>query len=149
LLIVSHLCLATSFVLAFAYVRLRFPDPSRAGLPGFVVLALGLFPPTMFFRMAYTESLLLLFILLVFYGMVRCWPLWVIALLAGTASSVRAVGVALAPAFALHLWQRSPRMASFIGRATVLGPLACWGIIAYMLYQSSPSETLLSFTIRK
>lgn len=135
LLIVSHLCLAAAFVVAFAYVRLRFPDPSDAVLPGFVLLSLGLFPPGCFFRMAYTESPFLLLMILVFYGMERQWPLLLIALLAGAASSVRAVGLALVPAFALHLWHRSPRLASFAVRGTVLGPLACWGILAYMLYQ--------------
>jgi hypothetical protein len=137
LLVVSHLCLAATFVLAAAYVRLRFPGPSHAELPGFVLLALGLFPPTCFFRMAYTESLFLLLTVLGLYGMERRWPLAVIALLVGAASAVRAVGVALAPAFVVHLWQRSPRPTAFAGRAAVLGPVACWGIVAYMVYQQA------------
>ncbi len=135
LLIVSHLCLAATFVMAAAHVRLRFPGPSHAELPGFVLLALGLFPPTCFFRMAYTESLFLLLTVLVFYGMERHWPLLAIALLAGAASSVRAVGLALVPAFALYVWQRVPRPRSFAGRAAVLVPVACWGMLAYMTYQ--------------
>ncbi len=135
LLIVSHLCLAAAFILAFAYVRLRFPEPSHAELPGWVVLVLGVFPPGIFFRMAYTESLFLLLTILMLYGMERRWSLLVIALLAGAASSVRAVGLAMVPAFFLHLWQRSPRWGSFATRGTLLGPLACWGILAYMLYQ--------------
>jgi hypothetical protein len=135
LLIVSHVCLAATFVLAYAYVRVRFPGPTHAQLPGFVLLALGLFPPGFFLRMAYTESLFLLLTVLAFYGMERRWPLWAIALLAGAASSVRAVGVALAPAFALHLWRRSPSLKTFATRGALLGPLACWGILAYMLYQ--------------
>jgi hypothetical protein len=53
LLIVAHLCLAATFVLAGAYVRLRYPDAPPA-LADFVLLALGLFPPTLFFRMAYS-----------------------------------------------------------------------------------------------
>jgi hypothetical protein len=135
LLIVSHLSLAATFVLAAAYVRLRFPGPSHAALPGFVLLALGLFPPGCFFRMVYTESLFVLLTILVLYGMERRWPLLVIALLAGASSSVRAVGLALVPALAFHLRQRSPRWTSFAVRGAVLGPLACWGILAYVLYQ--------------
>jgi hypothetical protein len=146
LLVVSHICLVVTFVLAGAYSRLRFPAPDHAAIPGFVLLALGLFPPSCFFRMAYTESPFLLLTVLVFYGMERRWPLGMIAVLVGAASSVRAVGVALAPAFAVHLWQRSPRMASFVWRIAVLGPPTCWGILVYMLYQQAAfGDPLLFF----
>ena len=134
LLLVSHSALIGVFVLAVAYVRRRYPVSPSDTLPGFVLLALGLTPATFFFRMAYTESLFVLLLVLALYGMERRWPLLLIAVIVGGASGVRAVGVALVPGFLLHIWERAPqRWVAF--QAALLTPLACWGIAAYMLFQ--------------
>jgi hypothetical protein len=123
LLIVSNVFLAAAFVVLHRWVRLRYaphtlgPDPSPpTPFPGgereerlaeWVLLAFAIFPTTFFFRMAYTESLFFLLAVLVLLGMQQRWPLLVIALIAGLATATRPVGVALVPAFALYLWQRS------------------------------------------
>jgi hypothetical protein len=134
LLLVSHLCLATAFVLLAVYLRERFSN-AREPLAEFTLLALALFPTTVFFRMAYTESLFLCLLVLFLYALERRWPLAVIALIVGTATASRATGVGLLPPFALHVWQRSSSARQGAGRLLWLVPLACWGIAGWMLYQ--------------
>jgi hypothetical protein len=62
--------------------------------------------------------------------------LTVLALLAGLGTAVRPVGVALTAAFLWHVL-RQPKLSTRakVGRALVLAPLACWGLLAYMEYQ--------------
>jgi hypothetical protein len=133
LLLIAHLSLAVAFALAAAYLRQRLPEAPEA-LTDCVLLSLGLFPPTLFFRMAYTESLFVLLMILFLYGMARQWPLLVLALLVGLATGTRVVGLAFLPPFLLHVWRRSPSLRSRLGRLTLCTPLSCWGIVAFMLY---------------
>jgi hypothetical protein len=133
LLIISHLSLLGAFVLMALYLRARQPE-AATGLTDVTLLALGLWPSTLFFRMTYTESLLLVSALLAMYGMQRRWPLVWIALIVGFATGVRPVGVALTAVFGLYLWQESRTISRFLGRAFILLPLASWGLAAYMVY---------------
>ncbi len=105
LLLVSLGALVGVFSLLSAYVHRRFPG-ADLGLAEFTLLAIGLFPTTFYLRMAYTESVFLLVILLVLYGMERDWPLPVVASVVGLATAARTVGVALIPVLALYVWQR-------------------------------------------
>jgi len=77
-----------------------------------ILLCFLLWPMGLFMRVAYTESLFVLWVLLTFCGFVQRWPLIVVALLAGAATATRSVGVVL------------------------LLPLATWGLIAFLVYQS-------------
>jgi hypothetical protein len=105
LLLVSHGALLATFCLLAAYVRQRAPA-AEDDLPGWTLLAFGLFPTTFFFRMAYTESLFVMLVLVVLLGMERGWrPVW-IGVVIGLTTACRSVGVALVPVFALYLWQR-------------------------------------------
>lgn len=133
LLVVSHICLAASFALFATYARLRGggTDPHLTYLS---LLAFGLFPTTVFWQMAYSESLFVLCCLLVFYGMERRWPLLLLALLVGLSTATRPVGVALLPPFIFHLWGRSRGGGQFFTRLGCYLLPACWGILAYMLY---------------
>ena len=83
-----------------------FPT-APTGLPMFVLLALGLFPPTLFMRMAYSESLFLFLTVLAMYGMERNWRLWGIAAVVGLATATRFTGVALLLPLAMHVWPGS------------------------------------------
>lgn len=134
LLTVSHLFLAATFVLMFAYIRQRFTSASPR-LGELALLAFGLFPTTFFFRMAYTESLFVFLALLVFIGMERRWGLLEIAILIGLATASRSVAVALIPCLIIHVREQSPSTRVFLGRLCYLVPIACWGICAYMVYQ--------------
>lgn len=105
LLLVSHGALVAAFVVFGAYVQQRFPGADW-DLVAWTLLALGLFPTTFYYRMAYTESTFLLLTLLAMYGSERGWrPVW-IALVIGLATATRTVGVGLVPVFALYLWRQ-------------------------------------------
>ena len=144
LLVVSNGCLLALFCVTARYLALRHPEasPEQAG---YVLLAIGLVPTTFFFRMAYSESLFLLLTALVLYAMARGWPLLVIAGLVGAATATRPVGVGLIPALMLHVWHRSPSRRSFGVRATGLTPIACWGIVSYMIFQYLRCDDALAF----
>jgi hypothetical protein len=134
LLLVSHLSLAGSFIVLAGYVRHRFPS-GPPHLAAYVLLALGLMPTGFFFRLAYTESLFLLLTVLTLYGLERRWPLVLVALIIGLATATRAPGVCLLGPLLLHVWRQSASVLGFLARMAWLGPLACWGLAAYMSYQ--------------
>jgi hypothetical protein len=128
LLVVSQVCLQVTFALLSCYAARR---PEGAG---YVLLSLGLAPPSFFFRMAYAESLFLLLTVLLLLGMQRRWPLPALAAIVGLATATRPVGVALLPALAYHVWVRDPRPRACAMRLAVLLPVALWGLAAYMAY---------------
>jgi hypothetical protein len=106
---VSNLSLLAAFGLMGLYLRNRSTngglgqsDPvedanSRQSLDAatFALLAMGVFPTAVFFRMAYSESMFLCVCILCMLGIRRGWPLPGISLLVGLATAVRPVGVAL------------------------------------------------------
>lgn len=132
LLLVAHVSLAAAFVGLAAYLQRRFPEMPR--LTSYVLVVFGLWPTTMFFRMAYSESLFFLCTILTLYGIERKWPLILIALIVGFATATRSVGVCLLVPLAWHAWQRSSGRWDAI-RTLCLVPVACWGITAFMVYQ--------------
>jgi hypothetical protein len=134
LLAVSNWCLATAFVLLHRYARLSRPA-AASSFSGYALAAFGLFPTTLFFRMAYSESLFLCVMLVALIGMVRRWPFWIVATVIGLATACRPVGIALLPPFALDLWRRSDTVAHFLTRTVIYSTLACWGLIGYVAYQ--------------
>jgi hypothetical protein len=134
MLVVTHLSLVGSFILFASYVRLRFPNESRE-LSGCVLLGFGLFPTTYYFRMAYTESTFLFLALLAMVGIQRKWPPVWIALIAGLSTAARSLGVGLALPLALYLWRQAPNKRSFLFRATLIMPIAGWGLASFMFYQ--------------
>lgn len=144
LLIVAHAALAGIFILMLAYVEARFPSGPH-NLAQFTVLALGLFPTSCFFRMAYTESLFIFLALLALYGIERRWPLPVLGVIVGLATATRFTGLALIAPLALHIWHRYGTSWRFFGTSLVLFPLACWGILAFMLYQYMEFEEPIAF----
>jgi hypothetical protein len=134
LLIVSHACLAAAFVLMASYVKQK-SDAQPAGLTTYVLLSLGLMPATLFFRMTYSESLFVLLSILALWAMARRWPLPVIALIVGLATAARPVGVGLLAPFLLYCWHRAATRRAFVFETAFLLPIACCGIVGYMLYQ--------------
>lgn len=149
LLLVSQGALVATFALLAAYVRQR-AAAAEDELPGWTLLAFGLFPTTFFFRMAYTESLFMMLMLIALLGMERGWrPVW-IALVIGAATGTRSVAVALVPVFAMYLWRRMRseeagqenglgglacrQWLAWSARVSVLLPACCWGLLAYMAF---------------
>ncbi|MEX2119602.1 MAG: hypothetical protein WD847_08405 [Pirellulales bacterium] len=133
LILVSHAALAAAFVAMFTYVRRR--SPGEPELAEWAVVAMGLLPTTVFFRMAYSESLFVLVTIFFLMGVQRRWPAVIVVLIVGLATATRPVGLGLLPPFLLFVWQGSQTPRRFFLRAAWLTPLACWGITAYMAYQ--------------
>jgi hypothetical protein len=146
-LLVTHSALAGAFVLLARYVRARWPE-ATAQQRGLVLALFGLWPLGLFFRMPYTESLFVCSSLAVLYGMVRGWPLTVLALLTGFVTAVRPVGVALTAAFVWYvLAQPESRLRAKAIRILLLAPLTCWGLLAYMAYQWLAFDTPWAFAL--
>jgi hypothetical protein len=119
-LLLSQGFLAATYLLLLAYVRQRFPD-AAAKLPVYVLLALGLFPPTFFMRMAYPESMFVFLTLLAMYGMTRNWRLAWIAAIVGLATATRLVGVALLLPLSGYAWYSSGQGSAACGTFVVTG----------------------------
>jgi hypothetical protein len=133
LLLVSHVCLATAFVLASTYLRdSRFTvKPTASSL---TLLALGLMPATLFFRITYSESTFLLVNLVFLLGIQRRWQVFVVAAIAGLATSARPAGIGLLVPLLLYVWYGSPSRAAFLVRAPLAAVLGCWGLLAYATF---------------
>lgn len=153
LLIVSHAFLVGAFVLFAAYLEATRGRATN-GFGSYTLLAFGLFPTTLYFRMTYTESMLVFLAILAMYGMERGWhPGWT-ALAIGLATATRPVGVALLAPFGFDLWRRvkagaanNSALAHMRGGwwAAPVMALACWGILAYMAYQNWKFDEPLAF----
>jgi len=144
LALVAHLSLAVAFVVLAAYTWERYGDrPPRVG--SWTVLVFGLWPTSFFFRMAYSESLFLLTSVLALYGMQRRWPLLALAGIIGLATATRPVGVALLPPLFLHICQRSSTWGGAGWRCLLWLPLACWGLLAYLVYLYAAFDDPLAF----
>lgn len=154
LLIVAHAFLIGCLVLLHRYVvdsrcTHRADDqapPSQ--LSALTLIAFSFWPTTFFFRMTYSESLFVFLAILALYGMHRGWPLWSIALVCGLASATRPAGVALLLPFGLHVWNqrlRSRRNFRNLLGGAMLCAVACWGLLAYMLYQQFVFGDALAF----
>jgi hypothetical protein len=167
LLIVSQMFLFGCFVLLHAYaaqrpdtVSLRShlaatslrpegeEDEHRAQLAAHTLIAFAFWPTTFFFRMTYSESVFVFLCLLSLYGMRRGWSLLAIAVVCGLATAARPVGVALLLPFTLRLWNERLRD-RFNFRSLALAfavcAVACWGLLAYMLYQQLAFGDAMAF----
>lgn len=144
LLIVANLSLAASFILAAHYFAITRPDSSRR-LSGYSLLAMGLFPPTFFFRMAYSEGLFLLILFAVLLLLHDGKRLLFAAALIGLATATRALGIALIPALIIVAYKNRRTDLSFARSLAILLPLSCWGLFAYMAYLQIRFHNPLAF----
>lgn len=144
LLLVSNVSFLAALLMLGLYAQARYPHEPRDSRD-FVLLAAALYPAGCFFRLTYSESTCLLLLILAMYSMLRRWPLWACAALAGLATASRPVAIALAPAFAIHLWRcgcvgddcdRARRTASLCRRSVLYVPLATWGLAAFFAFQA-------------
>jgi hypothetical protein len=134
LVIVANGCFALALIVFWAYLRGRGIG-TQSTVSHYVVIAIGTWPVTMFFRMAYSESLFLLVAIVAFYGMQRQWPKLIVAFLIGFGTAVRPVGIAMCPVLIWWIW--TERRASGI---TALQTICCllisvWGVFQFALYQ--------------
>lgn len=134
LLVVSNASLFFALIILARYVRARFPLAPQA-LADWTLLAMGLFPTGCFFRMCYTESTFLLLAIGAMYGIERRWPIPALVFLVGLETATRATGVALLAPLGVYIWQSQPTCAARAWRLALWLPLACWGLIAFMVFQ--------------
>jgi len=146
LLLTSNAYLLGAFILLALYARQRFGNVA-ANATSYTMLAFGLFPTTFFFRLNYSESSFLFFAILAMLAIEREWPTVVAAFIVGVATATRPVGVALVSVFFMSVWQRSVGWRQFTFRSLFLLPLALWGLIAYMAYQSWAFGQPLAFAL--
>lgn len=104
LLLIAHLFLAGSFILLGKYAVERSPETPGVVTP--VLLSFGLIPTSFYFRMAYTESIFLFLSVLVLYGISRKWAVILLALLVGTSTAVKALGICLALPLLMEIYSR-------------------------------------------
>lgn len=134
-------CLTALIALAF-YLRLRDRDARSELLTqrhrlalNYAVVLMVLLPTSLFFRMAYAESLFVLLAILCLLAIEVRARFIVIILLAGLASATRPVGIALVLPVMVAAWNRHhkgwPRYAAALG----YGLVSCWGLALYILYQ--------------
>jgi hypothetical protein len=134
MLLVSNAALLGTFVLLADWLGLRRPMAQDERT---IVLALfGLWPVGLFFRMPYAESLLLCCTAAMLNGLARGWPDSVVALVAGLATGVRPVGIALTAAFVWHVLMRPKGdTKEKLLRSLLMTPIAAWGLLAFVSYQ--------------
>ncbi len=144
LVAISNASLLLSFVLLSAYVRseLGLTDSQDIAI---ILLLFGLWPTTVFFRMAYSESLFVMLSLLVLYGGQQKWPLIVIAAIAGLASATRSVGVVLLPVVWLCAWKREGTPLRRTIQLFAVTPVAVFGLLGFMAYQWMRFDDPLAF----
>ena len=164
LLFVSNVCLLASFGLMAVYLRPEvrgrlLTAPGGASAAGgdavagpfsrktlvYTLLAMGVWPTAYFFRVGYGESLLLFLSIATVVIIARGGPLWNAAVLAGLATAVRPSGLALLLPLGWEIWRDSDTSREAAKRMAILLPIACWGILAFMLYQWSKFGDPLAF----
>ncbi len=118
------------------YIAERHPDAERE-LGALTVLALAFFPAGVFYRIAYSESLFLLLLIHFLLAVHRQRPLVQIGFLCGCATAIRPVGVGLLLPFAWCIWKRVRTGRQFAMTAVWLVPVGTWGLLAFMIYQST------------
>jgi hypothetical protein len=136
LVVVSNLSLFAALAFLSAFLRSRYPDQSL-GLRATALALVAFNPAGLYFRTAYSEGLFLATITLFMLSLARRWPIVVVAVIAGAATGVRAVGVACTAAVLLQVLLDRDR--GSLGRRLLLciglAPVACWGLLAFMAHQ--------------
>jgi hypothetical protein len=146
LVLAAHGYLLGAFVLLGLYAFQRYGE-ATTNIATYALLAFGLFPPTFFFRMNYSEPSFLFFGILAMLAMEQQWSPVATAFVVGLATATRPVGVALVPVFCMYLWQRSVGWREFAFRSVLLLPLSLWGLIGYMCYQYAAFGQPLAFAL--
>jgi hypothetical protein len=142
LALVSNLSALAAFCLLALYARARYQDPE---ITLYALISLGLIPTSFFLRMAYSESMFLLAVVLVLVAVGRRWPLLVVAGLIGLTTAVRPVGIALIPPFFVEVWRRRRETRHLAMTLLASLPLCCWGALAFTFYQSYEFDDPLAF----
>lgn len=145
--VTAHTALFLALTALAAYLVHRHTDVSQPNLIAggghrwmreprlAAVLCLAFFPTTFFLRLAYSESLFLLLMLLAFIGFERRWSVITVAWFVGLLTMARPVGMALVPPFCCYAYHRLQGKRWRVAVVASLIPLATWGLLSYMIFQ--------------
>jgi hypothetical protein len=138
LLIVPQICLVGCFVAMAVYLRKRIPESQSTQI--YALACLGAIPTSCFFRVAYSEAMLVFLLAIVLVAIECKWRFFVIAFFAGLASGTRPVGVAVILPCTLLLWRRARQLTSYSrptqAMITLSGAVvACWGLLGFVVFQ--------------
>jgi hypothetical protein len=120
-------------------------QPRSGAVVEWTLLAFAFFPPTLFFRMTYTESLFVLCLVAAMYAMECGWSVLSVASIVGLATGTRLVGAALLAPLALYAWGHFRQ-----GRVRIVALMAapfvgCWGMLAFMVLLQNQFGDPLAF----
>lgn len=160
LVAISHVFFLLSLILLGKYLAIRnrpdgdgrntgrFEDVEGGHSPwkGCALTALSLWPTTLFFRMAYTESLFLWFAILSLYAMGRRWPPMLIAAIVGVATASRPVAISLLVPFVLHILRRDRPLKIRIASLSGLLLVASSGILIFFIFIYEQFNDLTAFS---
>jgi hypothetical protein len=143
-LLVAHLFLAGAFVLLSAYLEIG-PGDDCPRIQ--TLLAFGLFPAGFFLRMSQSEAMFVFLSILALYAIAKHWPLFLISIIIGAATATRPVGIALLVPLAIFLYREGDfrKKGKWVARASIALPVACSGLIAFMLYLQVLFESPIAF----
>lgn len=135
LVLVANLCFAATLWFLTQYVNLVKAQGGPIDLtPDATVLTMAFFPTSFYFRMAYSESLFALEVILVMYGARSNWRPWCIAGVVGFATATRPTGVALLAPLLWHLWEQAKTWKTFLWTSLYTLPIGCCGLVIYAVF---------------
>ena len=135
LALISNACFLASALLLSKYAGLNtLSTQSRNSQSHCATACLCAWPGGLFFRLAYSESLLLLLLLVAMYGIKARWPIVAIAVIIGVATSCRLVALAAVPALVLHICNIKDTTFSALVTLSYALPLSVFGICGFALY---------------
>src|SRR4051794_28540347 len=133
LVLTSHVCFLAALVLLGAYTERRYGAEAPAARAR-AVIALGFLPTSVFFHLAYTESLFLLLVLGQLMLIERGAHPLLVALAACLGVVARPVGVAMVLPLALYAWRFGGGGERSAGWVCITVPLALLGLAGFMAY---------------
>jgi hypothetical protein len=143
-IILSHGFLIAALVVLARYVQDHQSIERSANVVS-VLLVCVLFPTGCFWRMAYGDSLFLFLSVVSLHAIQRCWSPTAVALIVGLATASRPQAIALLVPFAIYVWSREGSVRRAVAQFAVALPLACWGLLAYMVFLFCAFGTPLAF----
>jgi hypothetical protein len=138
---VSNAALFFSSLMFYLYASCRTQTaPSLRGIAAFLF-----FPTTFFFRMPFSESVFVSLCLLFMLGTVLRWHPMTVAVIAGLATLVRPVGVAMSLPLCLYVLDRTQQSRWRLAQVSIALLIANAGLLGFMCYQAVTLGNPLAF----
>jgi hypothetical protein len=126
----SAICRLGALILFAVYLRGRSPVKQRSS-EVWTLLVVGLFPTTLFWHVAYSESLFLLLSIATLVAIQRQWHPVLVGVIVGLATGTRPVGVALIPLLVDYIARRGGPMSLLTPANLGAVAVSAWGVAAF------------------